>query len=419
MYKEKTVIISLLQEKVTQVSAKKSPKGSFLDYFLPLLGILQYYSLGSTGSYGSIILYIYGAFCILLAIGRRDLYVHRGLLIFVLYAVISQPILFGVYGGINTARVFNLLSLVYIFILLMFLSDRLNFEIFYRNYVVVGLVSSAFIVFQAFQLYILGQPVYGIALLPCDTSSWFDGGTRPCGLFPEPSVYAYYILFLLFLVLKKGNVKLGVLFSACIIVSTSTLGIVCCVLLWIWYLFFELKDIRKGVSYCLVIAVLFIVLFSSDITGIAFDKALNTDYGNSPRLVRGWFIFLNLDFWEQLFGIGFNNLQYYIDSGHVILTDQISVLVSYENRGYVTSVYQVLIGFGALGFVLYFTPFVKQLLTDKNNRILIFLFIILSVAQTMFFSMNFLMWILPMFNLMLKSDRGPFLKISAIQRLRS
>lgn len=300
-----------------------------------------------------------------------------------------------------------------------FFSNRLNIDVFYRNYVIVASIASAAIVIQAFQLYVLGQPVYGIALLPCDTSSWFDGGTRPCGLFPEPSVYAYYILPLLFLMLKRGSVRLAMVFSACIIVSTSTLGILCCFVLWGWYLFFELKDLRKAFAYCFFLIAAAALLFGAEIAGIALDKILSTDYANSPRLTRGFFIFLNLDFWEQVFGIGFNNLQYYIDSGRVILTDYASTIVSYENRAYVTSVYQVLIGYGIAGFVLYFVPFFKQIVQDRGNRILIVLFLALSVAQTMFFSMSFLVWVIPMFNLIDKESSSAFFKIPCVKRGRA
>ena len=86
-----------------------------------------------------------------------------------------QLIVFEMYGGWNSARLFNDVTVAYIFILLVFFSNRLNIDVFYRNYVIVASIASAAIVIQAFQLYVLGQPVYGIALLPCDTSSWFDG----------------------------------------------------------------------------------------------------------------------------------------------------------------------------------------------------------------------------------------------------
>ena len=393
--------------------------GSFLDYYLPLLGIFQYYVFGSVGSYGSIILYAYGAVHIVLTVGRKDIYVHKGLLLFVLYALISQPIIFDQYGGWNSSRFFNYATVAYIFLLLVFFSNRLNLGVFYRNYAIVASVASIAIVVQAFQLYILNQPVSGIALLPCDTSSWYDGGNRPCGLFPEPSVYAYYMLPVLFLALQRKHVRTALLFSACIVISTSTLGILCCALLWFWYLLIQIKDVRKCAIYCVALVLAAGVLFETQIAGIAFEKIVTTDYMNSPRLTRGWFIFLNLDFWEQLFGIGFNNLQYYIDSGRVMLTDYASSVVSFENRAYVTSVYQVLIGYGVIGFLLYFVPFVRQLLKERGSRILLVLFLALSLAQTMFFSMNFLLWMIPLFNLLDKDSSDSFIKIPALKRFRT
>ena len=127
-------------------------------------------------------------------------------------------------------------------------------------------------------------------------------------------------------------------------------------------------------------------------------KILNTDFVNNPRLTRGFLIFANLDPCQQAFGIGRNNLDYFISHGLVQLTDYTSTMVSQKNIAYVTSVSAVLINYGIVGFAIYFTPFVLMFVRLKNIRLLIGLFLLLSFVQTMFFDMNFVFLLLIIFN---------------------
>ena len=384
--------------------SKRNKESSFLDYWLPLLGILQYYSLGSTGSYGSFITYAYVALLLILNIGRTRFAYNKGLFIFIIYAILSQPIVFSLYGGFNSARLFNYLTVIYIFVSLCVFSDRIHWARFLRCYSFLAYVSSAFIVLQAFQVYVLGQKVMGMALLPCDTSSWYDGGDRPCGLFPEPSVYAFYVLPLIYLKLKKNQIRSAIILTASVILSTSSLGIFSLIVIWVWFLFVSVQDIRKASIYLILIIFAVIIAVQTPMGQFAIGKIIDTDYANSPRLTRGWFIFANLSSFQQLFGIGFNNLLYFIQHGLVQLTDYASTIVSEENIAYVTSVYGVMIGYGALGWCLYFLPFVKLLKDETEHSVLIFLFLILSLAQTMFFNMNFLFYLAIVFNLLQKNS---------------
>lgn len=401
--------------------AKIKFDGSFIDYYLPILGILQYYSTGATGSYGSLVLYFYAAIELLLSIGRRPIYFHKGLILFSAYALVSQPIVFSIYGGFTSARLFNFISVIYIVLVLAVFSDSLNIDRFFKVYLRIGFIASAAIVIQSVQLYIFHQDVHGIALLPCDTSGWYSGGDRPCGLFPEPSVYAYYILPLLVLCLQREKKEMALLFTACICMSTSSMGIISSAFIWAYWLL-KRFDVRRVIVGCVAIAAAFVLAMQTPMGRFAFDKIVSTDYANSPRLTRGFLIYANLNESQQLFGIGRNNLDYFISNDLVQLTDWASTQVSEANLDYVTTVSGVLINYGLVGAILYFVPLLYMLRKKGVERILLLLFLMLSFVQTMFFDMNFVFLLLVVFNLHSKDDSfiecGAAFRLSDSQRKR-
>lgn len=390
--------------------------GGLIDFYLPLLGILQYYSTGGTGSYGSLILYLYTAIELVFSIGRRPLYFHKGLVAFTIYALLVQPIVFSQYGGFSTARLYNFIAVIYIVLILAVFAESMNIDRFFRVYLAIGLISSAVIAIQSVQLYAFHQNVYGIALLPCDTSGWYSGGNRPCGLFPEPSVYAYYVLPLIVLCLQNGKKRIALLITLCVFMSTSSMGIISAAFVWAYW-FLRGIDIRRILAGCAVMVVLLLVTMQTPMGHFAVEKIMNIDLINSPRITRGFLIFANLDPAQQLFGIGRNNLEYFIDNGLVQLTDWASTQVSEANLDYVTSASGIMINYGLLGVMLYFIPLGFMLRVDGRAKILLALFIILSFVQTMFFDMNFVFLLLIIINLEDK-EKG-FWKIGSGKVMRS
>lgn len=389
--------VNVVRSRPDEEHGRKKISRSFLDYYLPILGVLQYYATGSTGSYGSLVLYAYAAILLVLNIGRKPLYFHKGLVCFVLYAIITQPIVYSLYGGFSSGRFFNYFSVIYILLVLSVMSNKLNGEVFFKNYLYVGAVCSLVIVFQSVQLYILGQKVSGIALLPCDTTNWYAGGDRPCGLFPEPSSYAYFMLPLLVMCLARSKRIAACLITVCIAMSTSSLGVIGTLIVWACYIAKQ-YDVRYMVVSVIAVFIVIWGILQTPMGQYAITKILNTDFVNNPRLTRGFLIFANLDPWQQAFGIGRNNLDYFISHGLVQLTDYTSTMVSEKNIAYVTSVSAVLINYGIVGFAIYFTPFMLMFVRLKNIRLLIGLFLLLSFVQTMFFDMNFAFLLLIIFN---------------------
>ena len=275
-------------------------------------------------------------------------------------------------------------------------TQKINVDNLFKVYLIVGCICSVATVLQSIQLYVFGIKVYPIVLLPIDTSGWFLGGTRPCGFFPEPQAFATYILPLLYYMLKKHDFRWVVFFSISILFSTSSLGIISTIILLCYYLLSsDTKKIYKFGTVFAVIIGLFI-LRNTAVYDYAINKILETDFTSNSRLTHGFDIFNKLTFQQKIWGIGKNNIAYFIANGNVVLTDSISIAM--YNSAYVTSISDILIGFGVVGFLLYLFFLLRHIAKYENNMF-IFLLFVLSFAQTIFLNSAWVFWMIIYFNI--------------------
>ena len=370
----------------------------FLEIFLPFYVILSYYVLPAVSSIGMLIIYMYVLVRIIksILISNDVVYVNKLLLIFVVYAICTQPFIFMVYGGFNSSRLFNLFAIIMMFLVICVCTQKINLDAFFNVYLIVGFICSIAIIFQSLQLYVLGMKVYPIVLLPIDTSSWFNGGTRPCGFFPEPQAYATYILPLLYYQLKKHNLKWVVFFSISILFSTSSLGIIAVVLLFGYYLMSSNTNKVFKIGAIILGLAIFLVIRQTTVYDYAISKILDIDITNNTRLSHGFDVFNKLSFEQKVLGIGKNNLTYFLSEERIVLTDRVRILM--RNSAYITSISDILVGFGVIGLLIYILFIVKQIIT-YDDKMFIFLLLVLSFAQTIFLNSAWIFWMVIYFNM--------------------
>ena len=371
----------------------------FLEIFLPFYVILSYYVLPAVSSIGMLIIYMYVLVRIIksILISNDVVYVNKLLLIFVVYAICTQPFIFMVYGGCYSQWVFRVSRFRHCGILVICVcTQKINLDAFFNVYLIVGFICSIAIIFQSLQLYVLGMKVYPIVLLPIDTSSWFNGGTRPCGFFPEPQAYATYILPLLYYQLKKHNLKWVVFFSISILFSTSSLGIIAVVLLFGYYLMSSNTNKVFKIGAIILGLAIFLVIRQTTVYDYAISKILDIDITNNTRLSHGFDVFNKLSFEQKVLGIGKNNLTYFLSEERIVLTDRVSILM--RNSAYITSISDILVGFGVIGLLIYILFIVKQIIT-YDDKMFIFLLLVLSFAQTIFLNSAWIFWMVIYFNM--------------------
>ena len=353
----------------------------FLELFLPIYSVLMYYTLPVVGSVGQIILLTY---MVIYFITHRNIQYHipKYLLLFTIIVIPIQLVVFQYVGGFTFSRVINLsMIIVYLVILSYF---QVNVDGLFKIYKIFAIFASITILIQFVQIHFFNQIVHQIMLLPMERPmGWYNEGLRPQGVFPEPQVFATFMLPILVLVLRKSEYISAIFFTIAIFASTSSLGILCAAAVWGYHAFFSDISNTKKIALILLIAIGTIALTQTSLFEYGINKITSTNFTNNVRLTRGFIIYAKLPIINKLFGIGVNNLAYYQESGQIILNDYMSI--SMRNSSYVTTMSDLLIGFGLFATLLYLL-FLFNLFRNSDCRLLVILLFVLSFAQTILFS---------------------------------
>lgn len=376
----------------------------FLELFLPIYSVLTYYTLPVVGSVGQVILLIY---VLLFFLIYRNMHyrIPKFLLLFVAFVIPIQLIVFYFVGGLNASRIINILMIV--FYLLVLSCFRINIDGLYKVYKIFALFACIMIIIQFVQIHFLNAVVHQIMLLPIERpEAWYSEGIRPQGIFPEPQVFATFVLPILVLVLCKSEYIWALFFTFSILASTSSLGILCAAGIWMYYVFFSEIRMEKKIIIMILIIIGASSFIQMPLFNYAVEKITSTDFTNNVRLTRGFSIYAKLPILNKLFGIGVNNLAYYQSSGQIVLNDYMSLAM--RNSSYITTMSELLINYGLFATVIYLN-FLYNLFKNSDCSLLVILLFILSFAQTILFSGVWYLYMVVIFAT-LKENNNCYLK---------
>jgi len=310
--------------------------------------------------------------------------------------------------------IFSLFGIIIFIILLIYKSENTNI---YKIYSVISsfLIFAIFVQFIAYYIFRLplNLKLPFLTLMDNYVTSFqsltnvlsFGSIPRFSSFFSEPAHFAQYIVpFLIFELnnptrKNRKNIFIGIVITFSVLISLSGNGIVIIVATWMLFLFkgiFKGKNLKPSNIIVLIFGVLIIVssifyfsryinineLFYSSGGGIS-----KADY----RVYRGFFIFKELPIFNQIFGVGYRNAQFFID--------RYSIYTPFDNPGesveYMNSIAQILVYFGFIGFSVYFIYFLKIYKKSPDNiRILIIVYFLLSISSSLLFDSVYFMYML-------------------------
>ncbi len=216
---------------------------------------------------------------------------------------------------------------------------------------------------------------------------------RASGCFSEPAHFVQYALvgILLFLYDRNGekNVNdrksfwLAVCCSGAAILSTSSIGIIFTVLIWVHWVLTTLfkryvpanlmKNYAVLIPVCLL-AFLYIIrklnVFTILLGKLSFATIMDSNSSFAYRVSRGFEIYSKFPLREKLFGVGFGNISSYMQST--------SALNSYADSDYMNSIAYILCSVGLTGLIFFLLIFYKLL--SKNYFLKIFTLYILALS---------------------------------------
>ena len=244
-----------------QIEDRRSNRNHILEMLIPFFGVFEPYKI-SIIPVTAIILFV-----IIVSRGRMNFKITKQTqpyLMFVGYMVLRDVLhmFFSVSDPIGTQ--FNRLLESVVLYALIFVACNNDFDegILFRWWKIAGVIFGVGMLYHVFQLFVLGQEVYPISVIPGYDIAHVAGETslRPTSFFSEPAAYVVSMMPLLFLSLKRKSLKWSALSTFLIVVSTSTVGVILSAVLWMVFILSEKKSLRISVLYTSFV-VLFVALF--------------------------------------------------------------------------------------------------------------------------------------------------------------
>lgn len=182
----------------------------------------------------------------------------------------------------------------------------------------------------------------------------YKWGFRPSSLFLEPSYYSLFVMPSVIMLLYEQTktmfkVVTLVLTSIALILSTASSGIFGLAIILLFFL------LKKGETRNSVLVRLIVVFLVVLLVVLYFIYSRNADYfagriqsGGSlnQRVVRGIIVYNRLPKFNQIFGVGINNLEPFMEMFHI------STSFDENNLNYSCSLIQTLNYSGFVGFVV-------------------------------------------------------------------
>ncbi len=229
------------------------------------------------------------------------------------------------------------------------------------------------------------------------------------GVFAEPAHLSLFVLpylvFILFVldISRRRRWAEAIFITVSIFLSTSGTGILAGAIIWLF--FFLQKNYGKRnanqewgmkiLLVCMMALVAHVVLLQ---TSVNYAHLVRTLFVWQPgkqsksgyRIYRGIDIYLQLSFFEKIFGIGYKNYNSFSDLYQIISVYDVEGV----NKEYFSAIFQILIYFGMAGFAFWGKFFEKLLKrSGYEARVLIVVFFLLCIASSILMEITWQMFI--------------------------
>lgn len=206
---------------------------------------------------------------------------------------------------------------------------------------------------------------------------------RPSSLLSEPAKLAQYLapglVFLLFGNTvedeRKKWILIGII-TAGLLLSTSFMGVLVCAVLYGLY-FFRGRITREKLLIIVLAAISFVfVFFKTDLITRNISRVssgVSNSVGTSSsalRLLRGWEIFFKLPIFNEIFGVGLNNIVNFLKASDLV----IKYGGSYGYGEYCSTITYILNCCGIIGFVIFMLFLISCFKSaGREGKVLVFL----------------------------------------------
>ncbi len=333
--------------------------------------------------------------------GKRFVLLDKSFLFFMMVLLVHEIIMMFIHSDDAKTIFNNIIGAVIAVVIIGTFSSGIDLEKFKKAYYIIAAIVSLGLLYHAFLVYGLGIPVTPIKLIPGlisrSTIQWEHYLMRPMSCFIEPQAYATFMIPAIFFLLNDKKMFWALATTVCVLLSTSSLGILMCAAMWLVVLVDSGISLQKKITIVAFGIIFLAVALKSDIFQFAFNKIDNIDTSSDARLSQGFIIYGQMPFEDQIFGIGKRSLVNYI-LNHDIYVPRMKFAADASKWSYVTTIAGILIYYGLAG-ILSFIVFVAGQIKKKDFMIKEFavLLVAISFGQTILFNVYFILFYVLLF----------------------
>lgn len=253
-----------------------------LEIFLPFLGVLAPYKISVVPITAIALFFIF----LSKVIGGKITVSKKSKTFFMLFIyMVFRDILHMLFseGGAISTQLNRLIEYAVLYILVFLVVGKFDENILYKWWKIAGVIFGAGMIYHVFQILVLNQPAVPITIIPGYVlrSDSLEGSFRPTSFFAEPAAYTTSMMPLLFLALKRNDLKWAFLSTFLIVVSTSTVGVILSATMWILFILFQKKPVRKTITAIFFICAFVAIFLNSELFSDTLSKLESVAAGES------------------------------------------------------------------------------------------------------------------------------------------
>ena len=300
------------------------------------------------------------------------------------------------YGKFETSLLVYLYRYAITIFIIVIISQHVDKDAMYKTWKWLGVIVGVAIIIQSIQVHVLHQQITTIPLLPGYgsgriTDFWTFESSRPRAFFSEPSMTIAFLTPVLFWALSKKETIYCLFISLCILLTTSTSGLIVLLILWGSHVYFSRMKRSQKILYAIIFALLSAAFFSMSIFNDSVEKLnleLSGDSSNFfGRVLSGWLLYGHLDLNTQIFGIPNVDYTQFIRDHAGAFSAYVSqtTMLDEERNFFFNTAQHVFLRSGLVGAILYLYM-LNKLYKAAGNIILPYF---ICVVAMMFFELNF------------------------------
>lgn len=357
-----------------------------LERILPFLGVLAPYKV-SVVPFTAIALFI--VFVSKITNGKITISLKsKSFFLFFIYMIFRDILhIFFSNGATISSQINRLIEYVVLYVLIFFVVGKFNEDTLYKWWKIAGIIFGAGMLYHVIQIMIFNNSVTPISLIPgyVIREDALRGSMRPTSFFAEPAAYVTSMMPLLFLALKRKDLKWAFVSTFLILISSSTVGVILSAVLWILFVLIEKKSTRTRITMIFLICASVVLFLNFGVFSEALQKLELVLKGGSTlgsRVIAPFEVIGLMDWTQLLFGSNVLGVKEFILEDQTKLQPgSVSLLYAQSKDSvFLNTVASLIFRYGLLGLGLFWGCF-RNKIFDKGSEVRMYAIMLLIAVM--------------------------------------